>query len=185
MKNSSPKTETPYSTLARLCSCIEHYIYLALATGPTFYFHISKGHVTWIIKKVNRISTHCGVANESVSAHLLEVTWLECGPAGLWWSLYSLESWPVSWLVIWKSHKTHYKNDWHPQLLHPKQQKVHPKVKRHLFCFAPLTGLRKSLSPIYYINWLLSLWIFVYVSSFTILSAMYSFGCWPSEFCVR
>ncbi len=30
------------------------------------YFHTSKGHVTWIIQKVNRILTHCGVAYESV-----------------------------------------------------------------------------------------------------------------------
>ncbi len=30
------------------------------------YFHTSKGHVIWIIKKVNRISTDCGVAYESV-----------------------------------------------------------------------------------------------------------------------
>ncbi len=30
------------------------------------YFHTSKGHVIWIIKKVNRIPTHCGVAYESV-----------------------------------------------------------------------------------------------------------------------
>ncbi len=30
------------------------------------YFHTSKGHVTWIIKNVNRIPTHCGVAYESV-----------------------------------------------------------------------------------------------------------------------
>ncbi len=43
------------------------------------YFHTSKGHVTWIIKKVNRIPTLCGMAYE-VSPHLLEVTWLECTP---------------------------------------------------------------------------------------------------------
>ncbi len=30
------------------------------------YFHISKVHMTLIIKKVNRIPTHCGVAYESV-----------------------------------------------------------------------------------------------------------------------
>ncbi len=30
------------------------------------YFHTSKGHVTWIIKKVNIIPMHCGVACESV-----------------------------------------------------------------------------------------------------------------------
>ncbi len=30
------------------------------------YIHTSKGHMTGIIKKVNRIPTHCGVANESV-----------------------------------------------------------------------------------------------------------------------
>ncbi len=30
------------------------------------YFHTSKDHMTWIIKKVNRIPTHCGVAYESV-----------------------------------------------------------------------------------------------------------------------
>ncbi len=30
------------------------------------YFHTSKDHVTWIIKKVNRISTHCDVAYENV-----------------------------------------------------------------------------------------------------------------------
>ncbi len=30
------------------------------------YIHTSKDHVTWIIKKVNRIPTHCGVAYESV-----------------------------------------------------------------------------------------------------------------------
>ncbi len=30
------------------------------------YFHTSKGHMTWIINKVNRIPTHCGVAYESV-----------------------------------------------------------------------------------------------------------------------
>ncbi len=29
------------------------------------YFQTSKGHVTWIIKKANRIPTHCGVAYES------------------------------------------------------------------------------------------------------------------------
>ncbi len=33
--------------------------------------------MTWIIKKVNSISTHCGVAYESVSTHLLEVMQLE------------------------------------------------------------------------------------------------------------
>ncbi len=30
------------------------------------YFHTSKGHVTCIIKKVNKITPHCGVAYESV-----------------------------------------------------------------------------------------------------------------------
>ncbi len=30
------------------------------------YLHTSKGHVTWIIKKVNKIPTHCGVAYDSV-----------------------------------------------------------------------------------------------------------------------
>ncbi len=30
------------------------------------YFHYSKGHVTWIIKKVNKIPTHCVVVYESV-----------------------------------------------------------------------------------------------------------------------
>ncbi len=29
-------------------------------------FQISKGHVTWIKEKVNRIPTHCGVTYESV-----------------------------------------------------------------------------------------------------------------------
>ncbi len=41
------------------------------------YFHTSKGHVTWIIKKVNRIPTHCGVAYESVRSlargHMIKV----------------------------------------------------------------------------------------------------------------
>ncbi len=37
----------------------------------------SKGHVTWIIEKVNCIPTHCGVACKSVHS-LLEVTWLKC-----------------------------------------------------------------------------------------------------------
>ncbi len=30
------------------------------------YFHTSNGHVTWIIKKINRIPMHCRVAYESV-----------------------------------------------------------------------------------------------------------------------
>ncbi len=30
------------------------------------YFQTSKGHMTWIILKVNRIPTHCGVAYECV-----------------------------------------------------------------------------------------------------------------------
>ncbi len=30
------------------------------------YFHTSNGHMTWIIKKVSRIPTHCGVACESI-----------------------------------------------------------------------------------------------------------------------
>ncbi len=30
------------------------------------YFHTSKDHMTWIITKVNRIPTHCGVAYERV-----------------------------------------------------------------------------------------------------------------------
>ncbi len=33
------------------------------------YFHTSKGHVTWIIKKVNMIPTHCGVVNKSGICH--------------------------------------------------------------------------------------------------------------------
>ncbi len=41
------------------------------------YFHTSKGHVTRIIKKVNRIPTHCGVAYESVRSlargHMIRV----------------------------------------------------------------------------------------------------------------
>ncbi len=41
------------------------------------YFYTSKGHVTWIIKKVNRIPTHCGVAYESVCSlargHMIRV----------------------------------------------------------------------------------------------------------------
>ncbi len=41
------------------------------------YFHTSKSHVTWIIKKVNRIPTHCGVAYESVHSlargHMIRV----------------------------------------------------------------------------------------------------------------
>ncbi len=43
------------------CSCVNPSI------CHQTYFHTSKGQVTWIIKKVNRISMHCGV------------TWLECG----------------------------------------------------------------------------------------------------------
>ncbi len=43
------------------------------------YFQTSKGHVTWIIKKVNRIPMHCGVAYESVCSfargHVVRV-WL-------------------------------------------------------------------------------------------------------------
>ncbi len=30
------------------------------------YFHTSKGHMTWVIKNVNRFPMHCGVAYESV-----------------------------------------------------------------------------------------------------------------------
>ncbi len=41
------------------------------------YFHTSKGHIAWIIKKVNRIPTHCGVAYESVRSlargHMIRV----------------------------------------------------------------------------------------------------------------
>ncbi len=32
------------------------------------YFHTSTDHVTWIIKKVHKIPTHCGVPYESVSS---------------------------------------------------------------------------------------------------------------------
>ncbi len=32
------------------------------------YFQTSKGHVTWIIQKVNRIPAHCGVAYECLLA---------------------------------------------------------------------------------------------------------------------
>ncbi len=35
--------------------------------------------MTWILKKVNRIPTRCGVAYMRVSAGLLDVTLLECG----------------------------------------------------------------------------------------------------------
>ncbi len=45
------------------------------------YFHTSKGHMTWIIKKVNRIPTHCGVAYESVHSlargHMIHVCYNE------------------------------------------------------------------------------------------------------------
>ncbi len=42
-----------------------------------YEFHILKGHVTLIMRKVNRIPMHCGVAYESVcslaSGHLIRV----------------------------------------------------------------------------------------------------------------
>ncbi len=56
---------TVYTTLAKSCSCVEAS--LAFATGELrSFFQTSKGHVTWIIKKVNRIPTRCGVAYQSV-----------------------------------------------------------------------------------------------------------------------
>ncbi len=44
--------------------CVEHS-----SLDHRTYFQTSKGHVTWIIWKVNRIHMHCGVVYESV--HLL------------------------------------------------------------------------------------------------------------------
>ncbi len=44
--------------------CVEHS-----SLDHRTYFQTSKGHVTWIIWKVNRIPMHCGVVYESV--HLL------------------------------------------------------------------------------------------------------------------
>ncbi len=67
-------------TLAQSSSCVEPS--LAFATGPTMYFHTSKGHMTWIIKKVNSIHTHCGVAYESLNSfvrgHMIRVCDLMC-----------------------------------------------------------------------------------------------------------
>ncbi len=41
------------------------------------YFQTSKGHVTWIIWKVNSIPTHCGLAYESIHSlargHMIRV----------------------------------------------------------------------------------------------------------------
>ncbi len=55
------------------------------------YFHTSKGHVTWIIKKVNRIPTHCGVANESVCSlargHVIRVWYNICLSIVSYWCL--------------------------------------------------------------------------------------------------
>ncbi len=59
-------------------------------TLPSFrhrtHLHTSKGHVTWIIKKVNSILTHCGVAYESARSlardHVI-IVWLLC-PRPAW-----------------------------------------------------------------------------------------------------
>ncbi len=51
------------------------------------YFHTSRGHMTWIIKNVNRIPTHCGVAYESICSlargHVI----------GVWWYMAVLYLW--------------------------------------------------------------------------------------------
>ncbi len=63
--------------------------------GPTS-FRTSKGHVTWIIKKFNKISTHCGVAYESVCS-------LARGHVIRWWCqqwlIFSL--WRVNYITVW------------------------------------------------------------------------------------
>ncbi len=56
------------------------------------YFHTSKCHVTWIIKKVNRIPSHCDVIYESVHSlargHVIRVWWLHCNGKIHWVSIH-------------------------------------------------------------------------------------------------
>ncbi len=67
------------------------------------YFHTSKGHVTWIIKKVNRIPTHCGVANESVHSlargHVIRV-WIKLLELSVAKELPIIESLPRLFLLL-------------------------------------------------------------------------------------
>ncbi len=58
------------------------------------YFNTSKGHLTWFIKKVSRIPTHCGVAYESVCSllrgHVISVWYkgVSMGGCPTWKSLF-------------------------------------------------------------------------------------------------
>ncbi len=68
-------------TLAQLCSYVEHSLAFA------------KDHVPWIIKKVNSIPMHCGVAYESVLGHVIRVcvnTFMICHMTGKLQDVYSV-----------------------------------------------------------------------------------------------
>ncbi len=89
-------------------SLVVHFYWTFLRICHWTYFHISKGHVTWNIKKVNRIPTHCGVAYESVHSlarsHVIEVcvwTWKKYVLVEIWKRVYASVGQFVSvWLIV-------------------------------------------------------------------------------------